>query len=229
MTNKSIAVIAAHPDDEILGCGGTIAKWARKGASINILLMTDGEGSRIHQDDEIMSSKKNQRLSAAEKCAKYLGLNSVTRLNFPDNRMSDSILLDVVKAIESFIDKYQPDEVFTHHSGDVNVDHRVTHDAVLAACRPQPGHCVKRILFFEVPSSTEWNTSASRVSFTPNYFCDISETLEEKLGALKIYQDEMRPYPHARSATAVECLARWRGASVGVEAAEGFMVGRIIS
>jgi len=229
VTNKSIAVIAAHPDDEILGCGGAIAKWARKGASINILLMTDGESSRDDQDDLIMSFKKQERLSAAERCAQYLGCNSVTRLNFPDNRMSDSILLDVVKAIERFIDKYQPDEVLTHHSSDVNVDHRVTHDAVLSACRPQPGHCVKRILFFEVPSSTEWNTSASRVSFTPNYFCDVSETLEEKLGALKIYEDEMRPYPHSRSATAIECLARWRGASVGVEAAEGFMVGRIIS
>ena len=226
--NNSIAVIAAHPDDEILGCGGTIAKWASQGVSVNILLMTDGEGSRSDQGDEIMTSRKAERLSAAEKCVEYLGCNSVTRLNFPDNRMSDSILLDVVKAIESFIEKHKPNILLTHHSGDVNVDHRVTHDAVLAACRPQPGHCVKRILFFETASSSEWNTLASRASFIPNYFCDISKVIEKKLGALEIYQDEMRPFPHARSIKAVEYLARWRGASVGVEAAEGFMVGRII-
>jgi N-acetylglucosamine malate deacetylase 1 len=226
--NKSIAVIAAHPDDEILGCGGAIAKWARQGVLVNILLMTDGESSRSDQDEELMASRKVDRSSAAEKCVEYLGCNSVTRLNFPDNRMSDSILLDVVKAIESFIEKHKPNLLLTHHSGDVNVDHRVTHDAVLAACRPQPGYCVKRILFFEIASSSEWNTLASRASFTPNYFCDISEVIEKKLGALEIYQDEMRPYPHARSIKAVEYLARWRGASVGVEAAEGFMVGRII-
>lgn len=224
----SVAVIAAHPDDEILGCGGTIARLARNGASVNILLMTDGEGSRGYSREGDLASRQAARSSAAEKCVKYLGFNSVTQLSFPDNEMSGSILLSVVQAVEKFIERFTPKVVFTHHSGDVNVDHRITHDAVLAACRPQPGHCVKRILFFETPSSSEWNTPASRTSFVPNYFYDISDVLDKKLGALEIYRDEMRPFPHSRSIEGVNALARWRGASVGLAAAEAFMIGRII-
>jgi|TARA_B110000259_G_scaffold112874_1_gene128777 LmbE family N-acetylglucosaminyl deacetylase len=226
--NDSIVVIAAHPDDEILGCGGAIAKWANEGCNVNILLMTDGESSRLNLDEKNLKYRQDSRLTAADQCAKFLKCKSVTQLNFPDNRMSDHILLDVVQAVEKFIAEHKPSVVLTHHSGDVNIDHRVTHDAVLAACRPQPGHSVKTLLFFEIPSSSDWNTPASRINFSPNYFCDISKSLESKLDALKFYEEEMRPFPHSRSARAVESLARWRGCSVGVEAAEAFMVGRII-
>jgi LmbE family N-acetylglucosaminyl deacetylase len=137
-------------------------------------------------------------------------------------------LLDVIKIVEAEIDCYKPCLVLTHHSGDVNVDHRVLHDAVITACRPQPQHPVKNLLFFEVPSSTEWCPAASGMYFAPNYFYDITAFLEKKLEALHAYEPEMRSFPHPRSIEAVEYLARWRGATIGSAAAEAFMLGRAI-
>ncbi len=118
--------------------------------------------------------------------------------------------------------------VRTHLAGDVNIDHRVLHDAVVSACRPQPTHCVRELLFFEVASSTEWRPPGSASAFLPNRFVDISSTLDAKLKALRAYASEMRPFPHARSIEAVQALAAWRGATVGVAAAEAFMLGRTL-
>jgi N-acetylglucosamine malate deacetylase 1 len=136
------------------------------------------------------------------------------------------VLLDVVKKIEAFIQRYQPSTVFTHHAGDVNIDHQVVHHAVVTACRPLPGHSVKELLFFEVPSSTEWRPTSSAEPFIPNWFVDISTTLAKKLQALEGYGSELRAFPHPRSLKAVSALATWRGATVGVEAAEAFVLGR---
>ena len=130
--------------------------------------------------------------------------------------------LDLIKRIEECIDLYKPEVVYVHHAGDVNVDHRRLHEAVVTACRPTPGHPVRRILSFEVASSTEWQPPGSASAFQPNWFVDISDHWQKKLEALKAYSSEMRPWPHARSLEAVEHLARWRGAQVGVEAAEAF-------
>jgi LmbE family N-acetylglucosaminyl deacetylase len=135
-------------------------------------------------------------------------------------------LLDVVRHIESAVERHRPSCVLTHYSSDVNVDHRIVHDAVIAACRPHPGHPVRELLFFEVPSSTEWRPPGSGLPFHPNWFVDISNTLEKKLEALRAYQAELRVFPHPRSLQGVSALARWRGASVGVEAAEAFVLGR---
>ena len=140
--------------------------------------------------------------------------------------MDELGLLDVVKHVEAFVQSYEPLTVLTHHSGDVNVDHRVIHDAVITVCRPQVNHPVKELLFFEVPSSTEWRPPASAESFQPNWFTDISTTLDVKLEALQAYKAELRPFPHPRSLEAVSALAGWRGATVGVEAAEAFVLGR---
>ena len=141
----------------------------------------------------------------------------------------DSVdLLDVVKEVELFIEKLQPKVVVTHHAGDLNIDHQITHQAVITACRPLPGQTVKRILSFEVPSATEWQSSDYGRPFVPNWFEDISDALELKIKALKAYESEMRKWPHARSIKALEHLARWRGASMGVEAAEAFMLIRDI-
>jgi LmbE family N-acetylglucosaminyl deacetylase len=131
-----------------------------------------------------------------------------------------------VKHIEGFVERYRPSLLLTHHCGDVNIDHRVVHDAVISACRPQPGYPVKELLFFEVPSSTEWRPAGSANAFCPNYFVDISMTLPKKLEALNAYAPELRPFPHPRSLKAVTALAHWRGATVGVEAAEAFILGR---
>ena len=137
-------------------------------------------------------------------------------------------LLDVVKLVEAEIDHHKPSLKLAHHPGDVNIDHRVLHDAVIAACRPQPGHSVKNLLFFEVPSSTEWRPAASGMVFTPNYFYDVRNSLAQKVEVLHAYKSEMRDFPHPRSIEVVEYLARWRGATVGCSAPETFMLGRVI-
>jgi LmbE family N-acetylglucosaminyl deacetylase len=132
----------------------------------------------------------------------------------------------VAQSIEELISRHRPDTVFTHHAGDVNVDHRLTHEAVVVACRPQPDATVRTLLSFEVPSSTEWQPPGSAIAFAPNWFVDVSDTLEIKLAALDAYQAEMRAWPHPRSREGVLHLARWRGATVGVAAAEAFVLGR---
>lgn len=225
-----VAVIAAHPDDEVLGCGGTLARMASEGRKVHILLLADGESSR-GGFAELSAGKEAvaARNAAAEKACKILGASSVEVLGLPDNQMDSLVLLDVVKKIESFISCYQPTTVFTHFAGDVNIDHRVVHDAVIAACRPVPEYVVKELLFFEVPSSTEWRPAGSTEAFSPNWFFDISSTLDKKLEALEAYGSELREFPHPRSIKAVSSLAAWRGATVGVAAAESFVLGRKLS
>ncbi|NNJ91448.1 MAG: PIG-L family deacetylase, partial [Gammaproteobacteria bacterium] len=160
--------------------------------------------------------------------AKTLGIRAPEFHSYPDNRMDSVDLLDIVKNIEAMIDRVVPEIVYTHHASDVNIDHRIVHDAVITAVRPQPQHCVKKLLFFEVPSSTEWRPGKSMATFSPDYFVDISESVEHKLQALSCYEDEMREFPHPRSLEACLHLLKWRGATVGVQAAEAFEVGRII-
>ena len=227
--SNAVGVIAAHPDDEVLGCGGTVARMASEGRAVHILLMADGETSRVSDPGQtIDSGKLAARNAAAEAACETLSCASVEVLTLPDNRLDGLELLDVVKYIEAFVQRYQPLTVLTHHAGDVNIDHRVVHDAVITACRPQPRNPVKELLFFEVPSSTEWRPPGSAESFNPNWFVDISTTLAAKLEALQPYEAELRAFPHPRSLRAVEALARWRGATVGVEAAEAFVLGRKI-
>lgn len=223
----SVLVIAAHPDDEVLGCGATIAKHVQQGDMVHSLILAEGTTSRaLNHNREQWESELSELAVAAHKASKILGTASVTLHKFPDNRMDGCELLDVVKMIEQAIDQHQPEIVYTHHCGDVNIDHRRTHEAVITACRPVPGHPVKSLLFFEIPSSTEWQTPGSAPIFAPNWFVDVTDTLALKLKALEAYQSEMRPWPHPRSLQAVELLARWRGTSVGVEASEAFVLGR---
>lgn len=224
---ETVLVIAAHPDDEVLGCGGTLARMSREGCAVHILLMADGVTSRATDTGHVNSAGKLiARNAAAVAACKILGCTSVELLALPDNRMDGLELLDVVKPIETFVQRYQPSMVFTHHAGDVNVDHRIVHDAVVTACRPQFGHPVQELLFFEVPSSTEWQPPGSAEPFNPSWFVDISATLATKLEALGAYADELRAFPHPRSLKAVEALATWRGATVGMGAAEAFILGR---
>ena len=226
---KTALVVAAHPDDEVLGCGATIARLSHEGWKVHVLIVAEGATSRAEKRD---IEAKSGELSALAKCAeeanKILGAASVKLLSLPDNRMDSIDLLDIVKIVEEYILKYKPSLIFTHHAGDVNIDHKILHDAVIAACRPQPNHSVKELLFFEVPSSTEWRPASSGIYFTPNYFYDVSEHISKKMAALSAYLPEMRNFPHPRSVDAVNHLARWRGATVGCEAAEAFMLGRCI-
>ena len=225
----TILVIVAHPDDEVLGCGATIAKWSDLGESVHILIMAEGVTSRdVVRNTNINHQELLLLKKSAEDARKVLGAVSTKLLNFPDNRMDALNLLDVIKEIEKEIDRLRPHTVVTHHSGDLNIDHRIIHEAVITACRPQPGHTVNRILAFEVVSSTEWQSTGSNAIFQPNLFEDVSITIDRKIKALKSYEAEMRKWPHARSLKNVEYLARWRGASVGCEAAEAFMLIREI-
>ena len=228
MKNK-VVVIAAHPDDEVLGCGGTIAKHVYDGDEVHILIMAEGLTSRDYTRNATAHALELSDLAKAANAAnKVLGTTSLTLKGLPDNRMDSLDRLDVIKLIEDFIQTHNPSIVYTHHIGDVNIDHRRIHEAVVTACRPVPNQMVKTLLFFEVSSSTEWQPSISAPVFSPNWFVDISETLALKLQALRAYQTEMRPWPHARSVEALEHLARWRGATVGVNAAEAFVLGRNI-
>ena len=221
---QSIIILAAHPDDEVLGCGGTIAKFADEGAAVHVAFLADGVFSRAGEE-QAQRSELVSRRAAAQKACDILGVRSVSFGDFPDNRMDTIPLLELTQAVEALIVKHQPQTVFTHHAGDANIDHRRLHDAVVTACRPQRGHPVKTLLCFEVPSSTEWQLPGSAPAFTPNWFVDISATLVRKLAALEAYAEELRAWPHPRSRQGVEHLAHWRGATVGVDAAEAFILG----
>jgi len=226
---SSILVVAAHPDDEVLGCGGTIARVAAEGGTVHVALLADGESSRHAEGaNSTLTGQLSARRAAAKLAADALGVATLDFHDFPDNRMDSVDLLDIARKIETLIERYRPDTVLTHHNGDVNIDHRRIHDAVVAACRPQPGHPVKQLLLFEIPSSTEWHLAGMAPPFVPNWFVDISAQLSAKRRALEAYASEMRPWPHPRSYEGVEHLARWRGATVGVEAAEAFVLGRTL-
>ncbi len=224
--SKVVAVIVAHPDDEVLGCGGTIARMASEGCTVHVLIMADGESSRMDYCGKFDKGSISRRNESALQATKILGCMSTEQLALPDNRMDSISLLDVIKLIEIFIKKHSPEIVFTHHKGDVNIDHRIVHDAVVVACRPQPDCSVKELLFFEVPSSTEWRPPGSDASFCPNWFVDITKTIDLKLDALLAYKNELRTFPHPRSIEAIKALGVWRGSSVGVPIAEAFVLGR---
>ena len=221
-----LLVVAAHPDDEVLGCGGTMARHALAGHAVHVLFLTDGVSSRGARED--MTEEIERRAAAAARAAEILGAHPPRLLGLPDNRLDEMPLLELVKRVEEAVSELEPTYVYTHHGGDLNVDHRLAHQAVMTACRPRPENTVRAIYSFEVVSSTEWATPAIGPAFRPNRFADIGRHLEQKIQALEAYSDEIRDFPHARSKDAVLALARLRGASVGLYAAESFIVEREI-
>jgi len=226
--NKVGLVVAAHPDDEILGCGGTVASMVDAGWTMHSLIMAEGTTSRdASRNSEGRRDELAELVRCAHAAAEILGAQQPRMLGFPDNRMDSANLLDVVKAVEETIREVRPQRIFTHANCDVNIDHRVVHDAVIAAARPQPEDYRGELYFFETVSSTEWRPPTSLPVFAPCAFSDISNFLSRKLEALRAYAPEMREYPHPRSLEAIENLAYVRGVSVGVRAAEAFEIGRI--
>ncbi len=218
---RKVIVFAAHPDDEILGCGGTIIKHVAEGDSVSIVFICDGESSRVDGKKKIVS-----RNNTAISVSKLLGCNKPIFLNLKDNRLDDYNLLDVVQKIEKIINKLKPNIIYTHYDDDLNIDHKLTFKSVLTACRPLPGSTIHSIYSFEIPSSTEWSTS--KESFTPQKFIDISKYVGKKKIALKMYDKEMRNFPHPRSYRVVEAIQNFRGASSGCDAAEAFTIIREI-
>lgn len=169
---SKVLVLAAHPDDEVLGCGGTIARLVAEGADVHIIFFTDGIGARHTKERSVeIVVKSSIRREAAQLVMKILGAKSVTFGDFPDNCMDSVALLDIIQFIETQINKYAPSAIFTHSAIDLNVDHRLVHQAAVTASRPQPGQCVQTLLFFEVPSSTEWQTPASAPMYCAKLVC----------------------------------------------------------
>jgi LmbE family N-acetylglucosaminyl deacetylase len=228
LNRKKILVIAAHPDDEVLGCGGAMARFVTEGCEVYTLILGEGvtsrdkERDRAERENEITELRKQ-----AENANNILGVKKVYAFDFPDNRFDSIPLLDIIKTIEKIKGSVQPDSVFTHHQGDLNIDHQITFKAVVTACRPVKDESVKEIYSFEIPSSTEWNAPSSLTYFMPDYFVDVSKSLKVKINALKEYETELRDFPHPRSLKAVELNAKLWGVKMGFEAAEAFKTIRI--
>ena len=221
----SVLVVVAHPDDEILGCGGALARHAAGGDTVHVLIVAEGAMSRDARRDPAGREAELTALKAAAlRAASTIGAEEPRLLGLPDNRLDALPLLDVIKPIEADVEAVAPEIVYTHHAGDLNVDHRIVHQATVTACRPLPDSPVRAIYAFETVSSTEWQTAGE--TFRPQRWVDIAPFLHLKLQALEAYAAEMRPFPHARSLEAVEALARVRGAAAGLKAAECFMVVR---
>jgi len=223
---NKILIISAHPDDEVLGCGGTVARLNKEGHTIYTLILGEGITSR----DDLRDIKKREKnilelKGEAKKANAILGVKEVFFHNFPDNRFDTVPFLDIVKVIEKIKNNIKPEIIFTHYEKDLNIDHQITYKAVITATRPTKEETVKEIYSFEIPSSTEWSYP---LSFSPNVFYDISETIDVKLRALEEYKTELREYPHPRSLEGVELIAKNWGMKVGLEYAEAFKVVRII-
>ena len=226
-TRQTVLVIAAHADDEAMGCSGTLARHIAEGDDVHFLFLSDGVTSRKNEiSDSAVEAETDERRKMCRKAVDSIGGCPPTFLNFPDNRMDGVELLTLIKPIEALIGSLQPNLVYTNHANDLNVDHRVTHMAVLTACRPLLGSSIKAIYSFETPSSTEWAPVGSGPYFNPTRFVDISNYLELKMATISAYQTEMRVFPHPRSYEAIEALWTWRGAQVGMKAAEAFVVVR---
>lgn len=232
-----ILVVVAHPDDEVLGMGGTILKHTQKGDTVKIVYLSTGIMSRrksgysnkVSYDlnrkeiPKMEKEIKNLQINAKKAC-KVLGVSGYKFFNFPDNEMDSLPLLNIIKIIEAEIKKIKPDRVYTSHFGDLNVDHRVVYNAVLTACRPISSK-VPELVCFEIPSSTEWNYPQS---FNPNYFVNITNQLERKIKALKMYKNEIREFPHPRSLENLRNISRRWGSVSGNKAAEAFEIIRKI-
>jgi len=221
----SVLVVAAHPDDEVLGCGATIARYAAEGRAVSVLILGAGVAAR-GAGSASQSRSREKLLAESDKANKILGVRKVYRADFPDNRFDTVALLDVVKAIEAVKAKVKPALVMTHHAHDVNVDHQVAFRACLAAFRPQPGEAARELRSFFVLSSTDWQ--APSPAFAPNLYVDASLTIEKKVRALEAYKSEIRAYPHPRSAKGVRIESQRAGLRVGLAAAEAFEVMRRI-
>ena len=221
-------VVAAHPDDEVLGCGGTIARLAREGEDVHIAILGEGATSRADERGDADRAEVDRLRETAAAVGLHLGASSVRVESLPDNRFDTVPMLEIAKLVERIVEEVRPRVIFTQHGGDLNVDHQAVFRAVLTATRPVEGICVREIYGFEVGSSTEWAFQQFAPAFQPSVFVDVSETIEAKVEAMLMYDGEVRPFPHPRSPEALRAQARRWGAAAGVHAAEAFATVRVI-
>src|SRR5437867_629235 len=207
---ENVLAICAHPDDEILGLGGTLARHSERGDNVFVLIFADGQFKR---DSSPAGIKKRQ--DQAKRACSIIGVKKVEFLNFTDQRLDIVPLVDIITKIESAIKRTRAKIMYAHYWGDVNQDHRRLFEASLVATRPHSSSTVKQLICFEAPSSTEW--ASSQNNFAPNLFVDIEKTIGKKLRALKEYGDEIGHFPHPRSIDAVENRSRFWGSTAGVK------------
>lgn len=218
----STLVVAAHPDDEVLGCGATIARLTQGGEDVRVLILGEGATSRYADRNDAAASETDALKAMANEAGRLLGVSEVAFGELADNRFDSVDLLEIVKLVESYLERWSPDAVYTHHSGDLNIDHTLTQRAVLTATRPASLARVERLYAFEILSATEASFGSLDGAFNPTVFNDVSESFNLKLDAMKAYASELREFPHPRSLEALTALATTRGAAVGVGKAEAF-------
>ena len=223
---NKVLIVASHPDDEILGCAGTVARLIQQGSQVYTLILGEGVTSRGESRDASASAKEIEKLREDAKAAnKVLGVKEVFFCGFPDNRFDTVAFIDIVKAIEKVKDNIKPYVVFTHYENDLNIDHQITFKAVLTATRPLVGESAKELYSFEVISSTEYRYP---VSFSPDMFFDVSKTIGVKVEAMEKYKSELRNAPHPRSLEGIKLNAKTWGMKVGCEFAEAFKTIRVV-
>jgi len=215
---RNVLVVAAHPDDEVLGVGGTIPLIKRQGGRVTVVIVTDGSSTQYAGDAEILERKKDH----ADHANRILGTDELIQWDFPDMRLDTVEHCRLNQAFEDLIRREQFDTVFVQNGDDINLDHQLVYKSVLVATRPAPGQPVRRLLSYQVNSSTEWGGRTQTTVFCPTVFFDISSTLELKLAAMSVYEDEVRDYPHPRSLAALRHRAALHGCEVGYENAEPF-------
>ncbi|MDO8499642.1 MAG: PIG-L family deacetylase [bacterium] len=223
MKNQTILVVAAHPDDELLGAGGTLIKHALAGDSVYCLIL--GEGVRSRSGAESAELKKLRADAVEAGCV--IGFKEIFFEGIPDNAFDTVSLLSITKVIEKYLEQVKPDIIYTHFENDLNIDHRLAFQAVMTAARPCNADCPAEIYTFETLSSTEWQSKLGQV-FRPNHYVNVEQTLDKKITAMRCYKDEIRSYPHSRSAEGIKILAEYRGLESGLKAAEAFCLVRKI-
>ena len=222
MPKLNVLIVAAHPDDEVLGVGGAAAVHAEQGDHVTLAIMCEGISARYAH------SRKDEVRAQSEAAAKILGAADLHLGELPEQRLETLPISEVALHIEKLVEKVQPARIYTHFAGDINRDHRVLAEATLIAARPYAAPSVCDILMYETPSSTEWSSPQLPPVFQPTLFTDITSVLERKLEAMSRYTAEVREYPHPRSLQALRERARYWGSLVNVAAAEPFAVARMV-
>lgn len=232
LKDKRILVVVAHPDDELLGCGATMHKLIHESnCIIKAIILGEGITSRSEErNTEKWKNELSKHQENIESARKYIGYKITKSFNLPDNRFDTVPLLDIIKILENEKNEFQPDIIFTHHGGDLNIDHQKTFEAVITATRPMQDEKVKSIITFETPSGTEWQASSDLKKFNPNLYIQISEeNLNAKIDGMEAYEFEKRKYPHPRSPEALKILAQRYGVMMGGRYFEAFQIIRIKS
>jgi LmbE family N-acetylglucosaminyl deacetylase len=219
----NVIVFAGHPDDEILGAGATLAGHASRGDAVHAVVLADGATSRYDETMEEALRKAGQR------AAEQIGFASIRFEGLADQRLDTAPLIEITQGIETILEELDPEVVYTHFPGDVNLDHGVVARAVWTACRPYRFPRIRRLAAFETPSSTEWAWPLPDGTFNPSLFVDVSASLDAKLAAMECYSAELRDYPHPRSTRALRQRAEFWGSVVDRYAAEPFLIMREIA